>query len=125
MAIEAATNTGSTDMLDKNTFLKLFTTQLKYQDPLNPMDTTAFTAQLAQFSTLEQMYNANNQLASLLETQNTMVQGLSVGLIGKTVTLQDGTSAKVAGILFDEGVTNIVLDNSKKVLLTDIKQISA
>ncbi|MDR2167848.1 MAG: hypothetical protein LBE35_08395 [Clostridiales bacterium] len=45
--------------LDRNAFLNLLITQLRHQDPLNPMDDREFIAQLAQFSSLEQMQNLN------------------------------------------------------------------
>lgn len=54
--------------LDKDTFIQLLVTQMKYQDPLNPMDNSEMLAQLAQFTALEQMMNVSNasqrQLAS-------------------------------------------------------------
>ena len=53
------------DMLGKSDFLKLLVTQLKNQDPLNPMEYTELTAQLAQFSSLEQLFNVNDTLESL------------------------------------------------------------
>ena len=53
-----ASTTSSSD-LDKDAFLHLLVTQLRYQDPLNPMDDRDFIAQLAQFSSLEQMQNLN------------------------------------------------------------------
>lgn len=46
--------------LGKDEFMKLLTTQMQYQDPLNPQDDTDFIAQLAQFSSLEQMQNLNS-----------------------------------------------------------------
>lgn len=126
MAIAAATNTtNTTNSLDKNTFLKLFTTQLKNQDPLNPMDATAFTAQLAQFTSLEQLYNVNDNLKTLLSTQNLLLSHLSANLIGKQIVMNDGSTGKVNSISFDGTNTNLILDNNKKYLLTDIKQISA
>lgn len=126
MAIAAATNTtNTTNSLDKNTFLKLFTTQLKNQDPLNPMDATAFTAQLAQFTSLEQLYNVNDNLKTLLSTQNSLLSHMAANLIGKQIVMNDGSTGKVNSISFDGTNTNLIMDNNKKYLLTDIKQISA
>jgi flagellar basal-body rod modification protein FlgD len=132
MSISAITNstasttaTSSTNTLDKDAFLKLFTTQLKYQDPLNPMDSTAFLTQMAQFTSLEQLYNVNTNLTNLVSSQNTLLQGMSVNLIGKTVTLQDGSSGQVTGISFDGTNTSVVIDNQNTVLLTEIKKISS
>jgi flagellar basal-body rod modification protein FlgD len=122
--ISSTTATSSTNTLDKDVFLKLFTTQLRYQDPLNPMDSTAFLTQMAQFTSLEQLYNVNTNLNNLIYNQNSLLQGMSVNLIGKTVTLQDGSSGQVTGISFDGTNTSVVLDNQKTVLLTDIKKIS-
>jgi len=48
--------------LDKDAFLRLLLTELKYQDPLNPTDDKAFIAQMAQFSSLEQMQNMSKAL---------------------------------------------------------------
>lgn len=53
--------------LDKNAFLHLLTTQLANQDPLNPMDDREFIAQLAQFSSLEQMNNLNVKMQDLVD----------------------------------------------------------
>ena len=122
MSISAIT---STNTLDKNTFLNLLATQLKNQDPLNPMDSTAFTAQLAQFSSLEQLTNINTNLSSLITSQNTLLHGMSVNLIGKTVTTNDGTSGTVTGISFDGDTTSVVLDSNKTVSLNNITKISS
>ncbi|MCL5676669.1 MAG: hypothetical protein M1602_02105 [Firmicutes bacterium] len=70
--------------LDKNTFLRLLTTQLQYQDPLKPMDNQEFMAQMAQFSALEQMQNLN-----LLNEQ-----GLAAGLLGRYVEGKDPLTAE-------------------------------
>jgi len=61
--------------LDKDAFLKLLTTQLANQDPLNPIEDREFIAQLAQFSSLEQMQNLNK---NLLEQSKESVQALNL-----------------------------------------------
>lgn len=53
--------------LDKDAFLRLLTTQLANQDPLNPMEDKEFIAQLAQFSSLEQMQNLNKNIVEQSE----------------------------------------------------------
>lgn len=78
--------------MGKDDFLKLLTTQLQYQDPLSPADPKDFVAQLAQFSSLEQLMNLNTTMGNLstsfsnLQSTDQMSQGLS--LLGKTVQAQ-------------------------------------
>src|SRR3954464_9360625 len=52
-----------------NTFLQLLTTQLKNQNPLDPMDTNQFTQQLVQFAQVEQQMKSNSQLQTLISLQ--------------------------------------------------------
>jgi flagellar basal-body rod modification protein FlgD len=59
--------------LDKDAFLKLMMTQLQYQDPLDPMDNTQYIAQMAQFSSVEQLSN----IASTMEKNNTLTTTMS------------------------------------------------
>ncbi|KYH35074.1 flagellar basal body rod modification protein [Clostridium tepidiprofundi DSM 19306] len=63
--------------LGKNAFLKILTAQLKYQNPMNPSDSTEFISQMAQFAALEQMTNLNT----------TMSYQSAYSLVGKTVAL--------------------------------------
>lgn len=58
-AVQQETKTYTGDTLDKNAFLNLLVTQLRNQNPLEPMDNTEFIAQMAQFSSLEQAQNTN------------------------------------------------------------------
>jgi len=83
-------------VLGKDDFLKMMIAQLKHQDPLNPMDGTAFTAQLAQFSSLEQLQNMNTQLTSYIQQQQTLGNSQAVNLIGKQV-LAKGNAVSVDG----------------------------
>lgn len=68
-----------------DTFLTLLTTQLQYQDPLNPMDTNEFTSQLVEFTGVEQAINTNKKLDELIALQNGMQLNDAVGYIGKSV----------------------------------------
>ncbi len=77
------TNTTGTSSLDKNAFLQLLVTQMKYQDPLNPSTDTQFVQQLATFSQLEQMQNLN------LTTTNNQ----AFGLVGMEVEVSTKDSA--------------------------------
>lgn len=90
---------GSTGIADVNfdTFLKLLVTQLQNQDPLNPMDGTQFTSQIAQFSQLEQTVKSNSLLEKLSKTQDYSLQGLAIGSIGKEVLMPGSAGQLVDG----------------------------
>lgn len=79
--------------VDFNTFLTLLVTQLKNQDPLNPMDGTEFTSQIAEFSALEQQINTNNYLSQLVEQRDYGQQNLAVSYLGKVVLAPGETMA--------------------------------
>jgi flagellar basal-body rod modification protein FlgD len=80
--------------LGKDDFLKLLTTQMQYQDPLNPMDNAAFTAQLAQFSSLEQLFQVNGQLGGLVESQTPSGMASVAGFIDREI-LAEGNRVQV------------------------------
>ncbi len=88
--------TGVDGTVGKEEFLRLFTTQLRFQDPLNPLKSTEFTTQLAQFSSLEQLMNINENLSGILTYQNSLNNALATGLIGRTVSV-DGDSIQLSG----------------------------
>jgi flagellar basal-body rod modification protein FlgD len=71
--------------LGKDDFLTLLVTQLKNQDPLKPMDPTEFTSQLAQFSSLEQLYNINENLQVLKSLQGDFDRLSALSMIDKYV----------------------------------------
>ncbi|MCD4722029.1 MAG: flagellar hook capping protein [Desulfobacula sp.] len=74
------------DALGQDAFLTMLVAQLQNQDPLNPMDGTDFSAQLAQFSQLEQLINLNGSMDSLAKSFSQNSEGDVVGYIGKQVT---------------------------------------
>lgn len=76
---------------DLNRFLKLLVTQLKHQDPLDPMDATEFTSQLVQFASVEQQIYANSHLETLIGLQQTSQIASMVGYLGTTVEATGNT----------------------------------
>ena len=73
------------EAMGKDDFLKLLIAQLAAQDPLDPMGAQDFSAQLAQFSGLEQMTNVNANLEIIQKLETALQNTSSVNLIGKTV----------------------------------------
>jgi len=73
-------------VMGKDDFLTLLVAQLQHQDPLNPAESTEFTAQLAQFSSLEKLENIDATLSGFEVYQATLNNIQSSGFIGKTVT---------------------------------------
>ena len=74
------------------TFTKLLVAQLEHQNPLSPMDNTQFTAQLAQFTSLEQLQAMNTHLSSLMHAQTTTNGLQAATLIGKEVQAKGDTT---------------------------------
>lgn len=110
---DTSSSTGKT--LDYNSFLQLLVAQLKNQDPTNPADPTTFVAQLASFSSVEQLVNANSKLGSML-TQGELSQAAAV--IGRTVTSSDGSiSGQIASVqITSSGLTATLADGQSLVL---------
>jgi flagellar basal-body rod modification protein FlgD len=79
--------------LQKDDFMKLFVTQLKNQDPLNPDKGAEMATKLATFNSLEQMMNMNKTLESMVTAQNTGRNLQLVSYIGKEVTVDGGRLA--------------------------------
>ena len=77
------------------TFLQLLTTQLKNQNPMDPLDTNQFTQQLVQFAQVEQQMKANEQLAALVAMEKSAKQTTALAYVGSTVVV-DGATAQLA-----------------------------
>ncbi len=94
-----AATSNNNQFVSQNTFLTLLITQLQNQDPMNPQDSSQFVTQLAQFSSLEQMTQLNQNFTSVLDNS-------AAGLIGQTVTVADQssqsgfTTGQVSGIVY-------------------------
>ncbi|MDR2745758.1 MAG: flagellar hook assembly protein FlgD [Desulfovibrio sp.] len=82
-------------VLDKDSFLLLLVTQFKYQDPLNPMDDKEFIAQMAQFSSLEQLMNLNTGMEGLTQATSSQQMINATSYIGKQVTVAGSSIGKV------------------------------
>jgi flagellar basal-body rod modification protein FlgD len=75
-----------------NTFLKLLTSQLQHQDPLNPLDTNQFTQQLVEFASVEQQVNMNSNLQTLISMQQSTESLQALQLVGANVTINSNTA---------------------------------
>lgn len=75
-----------------HTFLQLLTTQLKNQNPLDPLDTNQFTQQLVQFAQVEQQLKSNDQLSALVAMQKTAQATQALDYVGQSVAV-DGDTA--------------------------------
>lgn len=115
----------STKSLGKDDFMKLLLAQMKNQDPLKPMDGTDFAAQLAQFTSLEQLSNLNTELKTQNVNQMTVGYAQSASMIGKQVTANSGNTITADGKLIDlsynlakdaQDVTISVIDKNGKVV---------
>jgi flagellar basal-body rod modification protein FlgD len=82
---------------DLSAFLNLLTTQLKYQDPLSPMDSTEFTAQLASFASVEQGIQTNKNLESLIGLTKATQISTGVSYIGRSIEADTNVGALVNG----------------------------
>ena len=117
-AVSDTQNVFGDQFIGKDGFLKLLITQLQNQDPLDPMKNEEFAAQLAQFSSLEQMQNLNqsfNQMMDLNKVSST------ASLIGKEVTYQDQTD----GSLVSGQVDRVIIKPDGTYFAISGKEISS
>jgi flagellar basal-body rod modification protein FlgD len=102
-----APGSGLNSTLNSSDFLSLLTTEMKNQDPMNPVDDTQSMAQLAQFSSLSAMEEMNQSFQTFQSNFGVMQ---SAGLLGKTVTVStpnaSGNSSSVTGTVASIAVQN-------------------
>ena len=94
------------------TFLKLLTTQLQNQNPLDPLDTNQFTQQLVEFAQVEQQLKSNDQLSTLVSLQQNAQSTNALALVGATVVV-NGSTAQLAN-----GSANWTLSATKPTTAT-------
>src|SRR3954467_14394686 len=92
--IAAAASDQSMIASNFTTFLQLLTTQLKNQNPMDPLDTNQFTQQLVQFAQVEQQMKSNDQLKTLIAIDQSAQNSVAMSYVGQTVVV-DGSSTQL------------------------------
>lgn len=112
--IKETTSDRNTGELGKDDFLNLLVTQLRYQDPLKPMEDKEFISQMAQFSSLEQMQNLNNSFTSVK----------AFSMIDKYITasIQDEESSEPQ--IVQGEVTSVKISSGKAYVVVNGQDIS-
>jgi flagellar basal-body rod modification protein FlgD len=109
--------------LGQSDFLKLMTVQLSKQDPMKPMDDTAFVAQMAQFTSLQQTSDMVRQIGLMRSSANL---SSASALIGKTVTVETPADGKVTGkvdAVDTSGADPLLVIGSKTFSLSTLKRV--
>ena len=116
----------TTGEMDKNAFLRLLTTQLENQDPMNPASEQEMVGTLAQFTALEQTGKLGDSMEALTKT-NQWNQGST--LLGRTVLGLDEKGEKVQGVVLGVGMLDdkmiLHLDNDKTLPLTGLSAVKS
>ena len=121
VSLIGAGTVGSNDQLQSSVisqeeFLKVLLTQLRFQDPMKPLDNQEFLAQMAQFSGLEQTRQLNDRIDTLLTIQSTTQ---SIGLLGATVDVSTEAGKKqgiVSAMTFEDGAPVFTITAGQEVL---------
>ncbi len=106
-------DTVGTSALGKDAFLQLLVTQLQHQDPLQPQDNSEFVAQLAQFSSLEELQNLTSSMGN----------SQALNLVGKYVMIEVGKSDEVANTSMVQGWVDYVQMVDGKAMLSVNNQL--
>ena len=113
------------DTLTKNDVLTLLVTQLKNQDPLNPLDNETFVAQLAQFSTVSGISSTNDKLDALSSLTASNVRTGALQWIGRSVDDGQGSAGTVTSVsLADDNSLTLTLDSGKTLSAASVQRMS-
>ncbi|MGB9613971.1 MAG: flagellar hook assembly protein FlgD [Fervidobacterium sp.] len=120
--------------LDKEAFLRLLITQLKSQDPLEPMKDRDFIAQMSQLSSLEQIMNMSKSVQSFVDTASQLYRTQAVSMIGKTavvktnvINVENGVAeSKVFNVDTPSNIVIKIFDSNGKLIKEEkIGQVEA
>ncbi len=109
--------------LDKTAFLKLLVTELTYQNPMEPVDNKDFIAQLAQFSSLEEMENMAQEFSQIAQSSK---WSYGVSLIGRQVLAaadKGDVKGKVISVGIEDDQIMLQLDSGDKISPSVIKEV--
>jgi flagellar basal-body rod modification protein FlgD len=126
----AANTAGTTAATAKNTlttqdFLQLLSTQMQNQDPLQPMDDSAYLAQMAQFTSLQQVSTLSTTISQMSSNQQSLAAS---NYLGQVVTMSDGNNSKVSGTVTAvdlSGTTPTLQVNGTYYPLTSLLSVSS
>jgi flagellar basal-body rod modification protein FlgD len=119
-------NTEPKKELDKEAFLKILMTQLKYQDPTNAMNDKDFISQMSQLSSTEQIMNMSKSFQNMVSSQMNLFKIQASSLIGKTVVVENN-KINLTGGFSDAIIYNLeeptkvyvdIYDNNDNLVLT-------
>lgn len=118
------TKVSDNSALNKDAFLQLLVTQLKYQDPLDPQDNSAFIAQLAQFSSLEQMSNVASGMENVGKLVGNIDTSVLVGqishMIGQDIswtTKSSDESGNISSATYEGEVTGVSITDGQPTII--------
>lgn len=108
--------------IDQEDFIKLFLTELTYQDPLEPVNNRDFLAQMAQFANLEQVRQSNENMENLIAVS---AADQALGLIGKQVQVATDSGVPASGavgtVLFTASGPLLTIVQQGSTVLTDVR----
>ena len=129
-----ATNQADPQVMGKDMFLKLLVAQLKYQNPMEPVDSSQFMAQTAQFTMVEKLQAMAAQTEALVAGEASQ---RAAGLLGRQVSYVDAEGAIQTGVvtgtrfgsdgpvlLLGPGVSGVPPENTVELSLSDVREVS-
>lgn len=122
--IDGATSQVDPQTIGKDTFLKLLVAQLKYQNPMEPVDSSQFMAQTAQFTMVEKLQAMAAQTDALVAGEASQ---RAAGLLGRQVTYLDDQGVEQTGVVTGTrfGIDGPVLRlGTQEISLNDVREVS-